>query len=80
MKTKLIISFVIGVMAQAAIACDFPVAKCVCYPAVPFEGFQVFVHEQCGNSEGSYRYGETMHDTELICKQWIATDANCKSL
>lgn len=80
MKTKLIVGLVFGFMAQVAVACDFPVVKCVCYPAIPFEGFQVYVHEKCENSEGSYRYGETMYDTELQCKQWITTDANCKSL
>ena len=80
MKTKLIICLLVSFLSQFAVACDFPIAKCVCYPAAPFEGFQVYVHEKCGDSEGSYRYGETAYDTELQCKEWIATDSNCKSL
>ncbi len=63
-----------------AATCQNPKAQCVCYPAVPFEGYQVYVHETCNGQEGSYKYGQQHHDSIEKCQQWIDQDANCQSL
>ena len=66
--------------AVISMSCNFPIAKCVCYPAIPFEGFQIYVHEKCGDSEGSYRYGKFMYDSAEMCELAMSEDLNCQSL
>jgi hypothetical protein len=61
-------------------SCKVYDAKCVCYPAIPFEGFQIYVYEKCDSQEGSYKYGQQSYDTQEICEAEILKDKNCLSL
>lgn len=63
-----------------AATCQNYSAQCACYPAVPFEGYQVYVTEICDKAEGSIRYGEQVYDSKEQCDAWIAQDPNCQSL
>ena len=61
-------------------ACQNFQAQCVCYPAVPFEGYQMFVTEKCDGRESSFKYGETQYDSVELCQVAISQDHNCQSL
>jgi len=61
-------------------ACQSFSAQCVCYPAVPFEGFQVYVYEKCDQQEGSFKYGESVYDSVEQCQAVIDNDKNCQGL
>lgn len=60
--------------------CQTYSAQCTCYPAVPFEGYQMYVTEKCDGKEASFKYGETQYDTVELCLAAAAADKNCQSL
>ncbi|MBC7740657.1 MAG: hypothetical protein H7061_00570 [Bdellovibrionaceae bacterium] len=75
----MITNYIASVILSAA--CQVETAQCVCFPAVPFEGFQAFVTETCDSIDtGSYRYGEQLYDTMEQCQAWINKDLNCQML
>jgi hypothetical protein len=60
--------------------CQTYSVRCVCYPAIPFEGFQGYVTEKCDGLESSYPYGKQMYDTQELCEEAQDKDPNCQSL
>lgn len=55
--------------------------RCDCFPAVPFEGFKLYVVETCDSKEEwSTDYSAPSFDTALECQAATKTNAVCLNL
>lgn len=61
--------------------CQVQIQECRCYPAVPFEGYQIHLYERCDDKEAAYKgYDERSYDTAEQCAEAVANDADCQNL
>lgn len=61
--------------------CQVYSLQCVCGPAVPFEGFQMFLEEKCDQDVKWFgQYGERHYTKLSECTEAIAYNKDCRAL